>query len=196
MQKGTIKSPFMQGIETVLNKLYAKIRKKLYLKSHIVKRLKAIANAVVRKKHSKNPLESIAPRRNNDEFLNWEMKCITDFLINKGWIIGIDSRANYQIDPRYSFVDIFAQIRTTDLANWDVGSDTNGILNSSATMNGKSIIIEIKVACGKLSEAQRKYKSTIEKADGIFFFAHDFAGFSNWYNNKFGSHEWMDKNLS
>ena len=58
---------------------------------------------------------------------------------------------------------------------------TKGSADISATIQGKSIKIEIKWGKDRQSPAQAKYQAEIEKAGGIYLIIHTFDEFYEWY---------------
>ncbi len=68
---------------------------------------------------------------------------------------------------------------------WIKGQGTKGSADISATIQGKSVKIEVKIGKDKMSEDQVKYQEAIEKAGGIYYIAKDFDSFYKWYNLNF-----------
>jgi hypothetical protein len=68
---------------------------------------------------------------------------------------------------------------------WIKGSGTKGSADISATINGKSVKIEVKIGKDRQSEDQKRYQEMIEKAGGIYYIAKDFDSFYEWYNTNF-----------
>jgi hypothetical protein len=59
---------------------------------------------------------------------------------------------------------------------------------SDATINGRSVKIEVKKGRDYQSQAQQEYQESIIKAGGIYFIAKDFEMFLNWYDKTFLNH--------
>ena len=68
---------------------------------------------------------------------------------------------------------------------WIKGSGTKGSADISATINGKSIKIEVKIGKDRQSDDQKRYQEMIERAGGIYYIAKDFDSFYEWYNLNF-----------
>jgi hypothetical protein len=68
---------------------------------------------------------------------------------------------------------------------WIKGSGTKGSADISATINGKSIKIEVKIGKDRQSDNQKRYQEMIERAGGIYYIAKDFDSFYEWYNATF-----------
>jgi hypothetical protein len=65
---------------------------------------------------------------------------------------------------------------------WTPGQGTKGTADISATINGKSVKIEVKYKADRQSDAQKQYQQKIESAKGIYYIARDFDTFVEWYN--------------
>ena len=64
---------------------------------------------------------------------------------------------------------------------WTPGQGTKGTADISATINGKSVKIEVKYGRDKQSDVQKQYQQKIETAGGIYYIARDFDSFVEWY---------------
>lgn len=65
---------------------------------------------------------------------------------------------------------------------WIPGTTRKGYPDIQATVNGRSLHIEVKIGKDKMSEAQLKVKQEIESAGGLYFIAKDFDSFERYYN--------------
>jgi hypothetical protein len=65
---------------------------------------------------------------------------------------------------------------------WTPGQGTKGTADISATINGKSVKIEVKYGKDRQSDAQKQYQEKIETAKGIYYIARDFDTFIEWYD--------------
>lgn len=188
MQEGKRKSPFMQGIETDLNKnLSTKIRKKTYRKSQAVKELETIANAAARKKFPEIPDEWLAPRKYRDDTANALTRCIIHFLKFKGQQAERINNTGRLIDDQRTFTDVIGRTRTIGQKKWIKGTGTKGTADISATITGKSVKIEVKFGRDYQSKSQKDYQRLIEQAGGVYIIARTFEDFYNWYNEKFAN---------
>jgi len=68
---------------------------------------------------------------------------------------------------------------------WIPGTTTKGSADISATIQGRSVKIEVKIGKDKQSDAQLKYQAEIEKSGGIYYVARNFEDFFKWYNETF-----------
>jgi|APGre2960657373_1045057.scaffolds.fasta_scaffold07664_3 hypothetical protein len=64
---------------------------------------------------------------------------------------------------------------------WTKGTGTKGSADISATINGRSVKIEIKMN-DKQSEAQKEYEKAIIKSGGIYIICRNFDNFITWYD--------------
>jgi hypothetical protein len=65
---------------------------------------------------------------------------------------------------------------------WTPGQGTKGTADISATINGRSVKIEVKYKADRQSDAQKQYQEKIESAKGIYYIARDFDTFIEWYD--------------
>jgi len=121
----------------------------------------------------------------NDKTANGLTKCVKDFLNLSGWQAERINNTGRMVDDRTAYTDVLGRCRTVGSVNWVKGTGTDGTADLSATIQGKSVKIEIKIGSDRQSEAQRNYQHIIEKAGGIYFIAKDFAQFYSWYLKTF-----------
>lgn len=69
---------------------------------------------------------------------------------------------------------------------WRTTHMTVGTADISATINGRSVKIEVKIGRDRQSDAQCRYQADVERAGGLYYLARDFEGFVSWYNLLFG----------
>jgi hypothetical protein len=89
-------------------------------------------------------------------------------------------------DTRREVTDISGHRRTIGSLTWRPSGSTVGSADISATINGRSVKIEVKIGKDRQSEAQRQYQAAIEQAGGLYYIARDFSTFVAWYNQNFG----------
>lgn len=58
---------------------------------------------------------------------------------------------------------------------------TKGTADISATIDGRSVKIEVKIGGDRQSDTQRRYQQDVVSAGGYYFVAKDFVSFTNWY---------------
>lgn len=65
---------------------------------------------------------------------------------------------------------------------WTKGTGTKGSADISATINGRSVKIEIKYGKDIQSDDQIRYQEMIEKAGGIYIIVKNFDDFIQWFD--------------
>lgn len=153
-----------------------------YRKSEAVKRLEAIANDEAREKFPEIPAEWLAPRKYSDKTANGLAKCIIDFIRLRGGQAERISNTGRIVDNRKTFKDVTGRSRTIGSTKWIPGAGTNGTADISATINGISVKVEVKIGRDRQSEAQKQYQRDIERAGGVYLIAKSFAEFERWFN--------------
>ena len=78
---------------------------------------------------------------------------------------------------------------TTGKAIFIPGTGTNGTPDVRATIQGKSVGIEVKIGRDTQSDKQSDYQLSMERAGGIYYIAKDFTSFVKWYVSVFGKSE-------
>ena len=143
-----------------------------YHKPQAVKDLERLALDHFRREHPNFPEYAIAPQSYRDDSANWLTKCIIDFIRFHG---GQGERVNTIGLPQQRGCRIV----------WRKSNSTKGSADISATIDGRSVKIEVKIGPDRQSEAQRRYQAAIERAGGLYFIAKDFTSFVEWYNTNF-----------
>lgn len=90
------------------------------------------------------------------------------------------------IDKTKIVKDVLGHRRTIGSVEWQKGTGTRGSADISATVNGMSVKVEVKIGKDKMSEHQERYEEHITKAGGIYIVAKEFTPFVKWYVSKFG----------
>lgn len=164
-----------------------KTKKPAYRKSDAVKQLGQFAFEDARLKHTNVPAQYLAPRTFRDDTANGLTKCIIEFIRLKGGQAERIANTGRIIDNRHKFEDVTGRIRSIGSKKWIPGSGTNGSADISATINGRSVKIEVKIGADRQSQAQKDYQQAIERAGGLYIIASSFEQFFNWYNTTFSS---------
>ena len=89
------------------------------------------------------------------------------------------------INTRKTYTDILGHRKTIGSVKYIPSAMTKGSADISATIQGKSVKIEIKWGHDRQSQAQAKYQAEIEKAGGIYIIVSTFDQFYNSYNRNF-----------
>jgi len=106
---------------------------------------------------------------------------ITFIKLKGGQAERISNMGRY-IDNSKIFTDVIGRTRKIGTGKYIKGSGTKGTADISATINGRSVKIEIKIGADRQSEAQKKYQADVERAGGIYLIAKTWEGFINEYN--------------
>ncbi len=85
------------------------------------------------------------------------------------------------INTRKTYTDILGHRKQIGSVKYIPSAMSKGSADISATIQGKSIKIEIKWGHDRQSQAQAKYQAEIEKAGGIYLIVHTFDEFYEWY---------------
>lgn len=86
------------------------------------------------------------------------------------------------IDGRKVVTNVLGQQGIIGSQTYIRGTSTNGTADISATINGRSVKIEVKIGRDKMSPAQIEYKANVERAGGVYIIAKDWQGFIEEYN--------------
>ena len=131
-------------------------------------------------------LEQVTGNKHRDDTANGLTRCIIDYLHYKGWQAERINTTGIPIDSRRQVKDITGRTRSIGSLTWRPSGSTVGSADISATINGRSVKIEVKIGKDRQSEAQRQYQAAIEQAGGLYYTAHDFTTFVAWYHQNFG----------
>lgn len=110
-------------------------------------------------------------------------RLVIDFLtFNNCQAERISSQGQYR-DNTKIVTDVLGRKRKIGSGIWTPGSGTKGTADISATIQGRSVKIEIKWGKDKQSDVQKKYQESIEKSMGIYIIIQTFDEFIIWYDN-------------
>lgn len=68
---------------------------------------------------------------------------------------------------------------------WRTSNTTKGSADISATINGRSVKIEVKIGRDRQSEKQQAYQQAVERSGGLYYIATNYSDFVTWYNEQF-----------
>lgn len=163
-----------------------KPKKAPYRKPDAVKQLESMADAEQQRKHPNTPAKYLAPCKYRDDTANGLTKCIVDYIrLNGGQAERINTIGIPQ-DTRKQVTDVLGRTRTIGSVTWRPSGSTIGSSDISATIQGRSVKIEIKIGKDRQSQAQRQYQAAIEAAGGLYYIAKNFTEFLSWYQLTFG----------
>jgi hypothetical protein len=135
------------------------------------------------------PRQYIPAPKYTDRTANGLTKCIIDYIRLTG---GQAERINCTgriIDSRTTCTDVLGHNRTIGSLHYIKTAGQRGTADISATIQGRSVKIEVKIGADRQSEAQKEYQRSIETSGGIYFVAKDFGQFLSWYYLTFGRAE-------
>lgn len=129
--------------------------------------------------------ELLAPPKFSDKTANKLTQCIIQWIRLHGYQAENINVTGRQIDRRKIVSDCLGNQRQIGTLKWIKTSGTRGSADLHATINGKSVKIEVKVGRDKQRPDQIKYQRSIESAGGIYFIATTFQQFYEWYITTF-----------
>ena len=163
-----------------------KPKKTPYRKPEAVKQLEALADQEQQHKHPNFPPKYLAKSKYRDDTANGLTRCIVDYIRLQGGQAERINTTGIPQDTRQQVTDILGRTRTIGSVTWRTGGGTAGSADISATIQGRSVKIEIKIGKDRQSEAQRQYQAAIEAAGGLYYIAKTFTEFVGWYAQQFG----------
>lgn len=120
------------------------------------------------KKYPTVPDHALPSKKFTDSTANGLTKAIVEWLtLNGCWATRVSSAGRY-IASAGKFIPSTTKKGTADI---------------HAIINGRHVSIEVKIGADRMSEAQLKVKSAIEKSGGIYFIATDFDSFMTFYQS-------------
>jgi len=134
-------------------------------------------------KYPSFPDNARPPYKPIDNTANGLTAVICNFLNWKGHQAERVSSMGRSIDTSKQITDCIGRTRTLGGTKYIPSNSTKGTADISATINGKSIKIEVKIGKDRQSQAQKKYQINIEQAGGVYLIAKDFDSFINDYHN-------------
>lgn len=154
-------------------------------KSQAVKNLEQLAFERQKQNHPNFPFP-IKPKY-SDNTTNGLTKCVIDYVTFRGFHAERINSTGGIKDNRTTSTDVLGNVRTIGSVQWIKGNTQNGTADISATIQGRSVKIEIKCkATGDniQSEAQKHYQNQIERAGGVYLIVRTFEDFYKWFNHK------------
>jgi hypothetical protein len=146
-----------------------------------IQTLKQLKQEEQRKLYPNVPEHGMKPVKYEDKTANGLTKCILDFLNLTGHFAERINTMGRIIDGRKQVIDIIGRTKTIGTTKYIPTTGTKGSSDISATINGKSVKIEVKIGSDRQSEAQKEYQKRTERSGGIYLIARDFESFYNDY---------------
>jgi len=138
-----------------------------------------------RKPEAVKQLEQVTGEKHRDDTANGLTNCIIAYVKYKGGQAERINTMGVPIDRRQQVTDILGRTRTIGSVQWRRSGSTIGSADISATIQGRSIKIEVKIGKDRQSDAQRKYQQQVEQAGGLYYIAKDFTSFHAWFQETF-----------
>ena len=123
-----------------------------------------------------------------DKTANGLTKCIIDYINLTGNHAERINCTGRIIDTRKTITDVADQCRTIGTIKYVKTAGQRGTADISATIQGRSVKIEVKIGADRQSEAQKQYEKSIVSSGGLYVIAKDFEQFLNWYKLTFGNY--------
>ena len=127
-------------------------------------------------------LEAALPKY-TDKTANGLTRCILDFLELCDYQVERINTMGRPIDNRKQVTDVIGRTKTIGTMTWGKSTATKGSSDISATIEGLSVKIEVKIGKDRQSEYQKIYQANIEKAKGQYWIVKNFADFYEKYQN-------------
>lgn len=119
----------------------------------------------------------------SDKSANALTKSIIAFVRLNGGQAERISNTGRVVDGRKTYTDALGHRRTIGNIQWIPGTGTQGTADISATIDGRSVKIEVKHGRDRQSEAQKKYQADVERSGGVYYVSKNFDDFYNWFIN-------------
>ncbi len=158
-------------------------------KTSAIKHLNELSLRATKERCPSVPAYALPKPSYSDKTANGLTKCIIDFINLCGGQAERISCEGRVIDDRKTLIDVAGRSVTIGSMKRVKSSAQVGTSDISATIDGKSVKIEVKIGSDRQSKAQKLYQQQIERAGGVYFIASSFQSFYDWFNLKFGTHE-------
>jgi hypothetical protein len=146
------------------------------------KRIQQMELENLRLKHPSVPEHCLAKSAWSDKTANGLTKMVTSFLTFSGHQAErINTMGTFRGPKKYTNLD--GVTRSVGKGTYTKTTGTKGSADISATINGRSVKIEIKIGADRQSEDQKRYQESIEKAGGVYMIVKNFDEFIEWYDS-------------
>jgi len=145
--------------------------------------LRLLASNVAANKTVNVPGYAIPRPKYTDLTSNGLTKCIIDSIRMNGYQAERISVEGRTIDTRKTYIDVSGRRKTIGNVKRIKASSQIGSADISATINGKSVKIEVKIGRDRQSDEQKLYQESVERAGGIYLIARDFQQFYDWFES-------------
>ena len=142
-------------------------------------RLIDLETAHLKEKYPSMPEFALAKTKWSDSSANALTKAVTSFINLSGYQAErINTTGMWRQGAKLNVGEGTRQMP----GKWTKGTGTKGSADISATINGRSVKIEIKYGKDRQSDDQIRYQEMIEKAGGIYIIVKNFDDFIQWFD--------------
>lgn len=118
----------------------------------------------------------------SDSTTNGLTQCVIKWIQLNGYQAERISNTGRMIDTSRKVTNVVGQVGIIGGKKWIKGTGTNGTADISATIQGRSVKIEIKFGADRLSQDQIEYGNNVTRAGGIYLVVRDFDQFVVWWD--------------
>jgi hypothetical protein len=129
------------------------------------------------------PKYALSAPKYEDKTANGLTKCIIEFLQLSNHQAERINTMGRPIDNRKQVTDVIGRTKTIGSMTWGKSTATKGSADISATIQGRSVKIEVKIGADRQSEDQKVYQANIEKSGGKYWIAKNFDDFIKKYDD-------------
>jgi hypothetical protein len=146
-------------------------------------RLKHLKQEAMLESYPNVPKYAISAPKYEDKTANGLTKCIIEFLQLSNHQAERINTMGRPIDNRKQVTDVIGRTKTIGSMTWGKSTATKGSADISATIQGRSVKIEVKIGADRQSEDQKVYQANIEKSGGKYWIAKNFDDFIKKYDD-------------
>jgi hypothetical protein len=146
-------------------------------------RLKQLKQEAMLESYPNVPKYALSAPKYEDKTANGLTKCIIEFLQLSNHQAERINTMGRPIDNRKQVTDVIGRTKTIGSMTWGKSTATKGSADISATIQGRSVKIEVKIGKDRQSEDQKVYQENIEKSGGQYWIAKNFDDFIKKYDD-------------
>jgi hypothetical protein len=146
-------------------------------------RLKHLKQESMLEAYPNVPKYAILAPKYEDKTANGLTKCIIEFLQLSNHQAERINTMGRPIDNRKQVTDVIGRTKTIGSMTWGKSTATKGSADISATIQGRSVKIEVKIGKDRQSQDQKIYQENIEKSGGQYWIAKNFDDFIKKYDD-------------
>jgi hypothetical protein len=146
-------------------------------------RLKYLKQESMLEAYPNVPKYALSTPKYEDKTANGLTKCIIEFLQLSNHQAERINTMGRPIDNRKQVTDVIGRTKTIGSMTWGKSTATKGSADISATIQGRSVKIEVKIGADRQSQDQKIYQENIEKSGGQYWIAKNFDDFIKKYDD-------------